>query len=140
MYTVANAPFRRATCAHCRPLASDCTLIAAAVAASLLAPEALAQQAPTAAAQESGQLEEVIVTAQYRRENLQNTPIAITAVQGDRLEEQSINNVQDLGRLVPNANFVQPGAGNGPNTTIGMRGVNTTDFIYTTDPGVGIYV
>jgi iron complex outermembrane recepter protein len=59
---------------------------------------------------------------------------------GDRLEEQSITNVQELGRLIPNANFVQPGAGNGPNATIGMRGVNTTDFIYTTDPGVGVYV
>jgi hypothetical protein len=33
-------------------------------------------------------------------------------VQGDRLEEQNITNVQELGRIVPNANFVQPGAGN----------------------------
>jgi iron complex outermembrane recepter protein len=136
----ADAPVRRHITLDCWSHVSNYALVAAAVCGSLWGSAAVAQQAPKTAAAESGQLEEVIVTAQYRRENLQDTPIAITAVQGERLEEQSITNVQELGRLIPNANFVQPGAGNGPNATIGMRGVNTTDFIYTTDPGVGVYV
>lgn len=140
MNAVADAPVRRHITLDCWSHVSNYALVAAAVCGSLWGSAAVAQQAPKTAAAESGQLEEVIVTAQYRRENLQDTPIAITAVQGDRLEEQSITNVQELGRLIPNANFVQPGAGNGPNATIGMRGVNTTDFIYTTDPGVGVYV
>jgi iron complex outermembrane recepter protein len=140
MNTVTEAPVRRPLQINCAPRLSGHGLIAAAVFGSLWGSAAIAQQAPKTPAPETGQLEEVIVTAQYRRENLQDTPIAITAVQGDRLEEQSIASVKDLGRIIPNANFVQAGAGNGPNSTIGMRGVNTTDFIYTSDPGVGVYV
>ena len=140
MNTAIDAPVRRPLTIDCGPRLSGRGLIAAAVFGSLWGSAALAQQVAKTPAPDSGQLEEVIVTAQYRKENLQDTPIAITAVQGERLEEQSITNVQALGRIIPNANFVQPGAGNGPNATIGMRGVNTTDFIYTSDPGVGVYV
>jgi len=39
---------------------------------------------------EQGKLEEVIVTAQFRRENLQDTGLAITAVSGDQLAQQSL--------------------------------------------------
>ncbi len=99
-----------------------------------------AHAADTTAADTSGPLQEVIVTAQFRQENLQDTAIAITAVSGQRLDEQGIKSVQDLGSIIPNANFIAPGAGNGPNVAIGMRGVNTSDFIPTTDPGVGVYV
>jgi iron complex outermembrane recepter protein len=138
MNRITDAPSRRFALMRCAWHGGG-RLIAAAAFAGLWG-SATAQQVPDSGPADTGQLEEVIVTAQYRTENLQDTPIAITAVQGDRLEEQSISNVQELGRIVPNANFVQPGAGNGPNATIGMRGVNTTDFIYTTDPGVGVYV
>jgi iron complex outermembrane receptor protein len=86
----------------------------------------------------AGPLQEVIVTAQYRKENLQDTPIAITAVSGARLEEQGIRDVADLGNIVPNANFIP--STQGPFAAIGMRGVNTSDFIPTTDPGVGVYI
>ena len=121
--------------------ASRGVLIGGILALAQQAPT-LAQQAPAAATgtNRDSALEEVIVTAQFRRENLQDTPIAITAVKGERLEEQGIQNVQDLGYIIPNANFVAPGAAQGPNTAIGMRGVNTSEFIYTTDPGVGVYI
>ena len=116
-------------------------MLSAAVCASALG-SVLLLTAPARAAQtastDSSRLEEVIVTAQYRSENLQNTPIAITAVKGERLEEQGLTSVKDLGLIIPNANFIQPGPGNGPNASIGMRGVNTSEFIYTTDPGVSV--
>ena len=96
-----------------------------------------AQQPPKA---DSDVLQEVIVTAQFREENLQDTPIAITAVSGEKLEDQGLTNVKDLGLIIPNANMRQPGSGSGPNASIGMRGVNTSEFIYTTDPGVGVYI
>jgi iron complex outermembrane recepter protein len=100
--------------------------------------------APICAGQETAAtgasaLEEVIVTAQFRRENLQETPLSITAVTGERLEEQGLTNVAELGLVIPNANFRQ-NPFNGPNPSIGMRGVNTTEFIYTTEPGVAVYV
>jgi iron complex outermembrane receptor protein len=85
-------------------------------------------------------LAEVIVTAQYRRENLQDTPLAITAVSGQQLEEQGLTNVTDLGLVIPNANIRPQGSFSGPTPLIGMRGVLTTDYIYTSDPGVGIYI
>jgi iron complex outermembrane receptor protein len=107
---------------------------------SILAMSSTAWAAAPAPADTDITLEEVIVTAQFREENLQDTPIAITAVTGDKLEEQGLTSVQDLGLIIPNANMRQPGAGSGPNASIGMRGVNTSEFIYTTDPGVGVYI
>jgi len=83
-------------------------------------------------------LDEVIVTAQFRSENLQDTPLAITAVSGDRLQEQGLTNVEDIGLVVPNASIRPQGGFSGPAPQIGMRGVQTTEFIYTTDPGVGV--
>jgi iron complex outermembrane receptor protein len=89
---------------------------------------------------DAGALAEVIVTAQYRAENLQDTPLAITAVSGEVLEAQGLSNVTDLGLVIPNANIRPQGSFSGPTPMIGMRGVQTTDYIYTSDPGVGIYI
>ena len=51
--------------------------------------------APGAAAQEAGnvKLDEVVVTAQRRSENLQKTPLTVSAVTGDKLEAQGIKTV-----------------------------------------------
>jgi iron complex outermembrane recepter protein len=92
------------------------------------------------ATENEGGLEEIIVTAQFRAENLQDTPLSITAITGERLDEQGLTNVSDLGLVIPNANIRQQGNIFGPNPQIGMRGVNTNEFIYTTEPGVAVYV
>ena len=94
----------------------------------------------SAIAADEGLLQEVIVTAQFRKENLQDTPLAITAVSGDQLEQQGLTNVTDLGLVIPNANIRPQGSFSGPTPQIGMRGVQTSDFIFTSDPGVGIYI
>ena len=67
-----------------------------------------------AAQEQQNTLEEVIVTAQFREENLQDTPLAITAVSGERLEEQGLTNVEDLGLVIPNANIRPQGSFSGP--------------------------
>jgi iron complex outermembrane recepter protein len=85
-------------------------------------------------------LEEVIVTAQFRAENLQETPISITAISGEQLTEQGLTNVDDLGLVIPNANIRQQSNIFGPNPQIGLRGVNTNEFIYTNEPGVAVYI
>jgi iron complex outermembrane receptor protein len=82
----------------------------------------------------------VIVTAQFRSENLQDTPLAITAVSGEQLEKQGLTNVANLGLVVPNASIRPQTSSSGPAAAIGMRGVLTGEFIYTTDPGVGVYI
>lgn len=46
-------------------------------------------------------LEEIVVTAQKRYENMQTVPVAITAVTGDSLEAQSITSTADLSSVMP---------------------------------------
>jgi iron complex outermembrane receptor protein len=111
--------------------------VAAAVALALLSPGSFAQNAgPT----KEDELEEVVVTARFREENLQSTPLAISAFSEEDLTARSITNVSDLGSTVPNA-FVRQSVSNfGPTQTIGMRGLIQGDFSYAFEPAVGIYI
>ena len=59
-------------------------------------------QSPTAIAQESlAILEEVIVTARKREEFLQETPVAVTALDAEALKQANIANLGDLVKVVP---------------------------------------
>src|SRR5690349_9972233 len=89
---------------------------------------------------EPGGLEEVVVSAQFREQSLQNTPIAITAFTAENLEVRGIDNVTDLDAFVPNA-VIQPlGAGWGATMAAFIRGVGLGDNILSFEPGVPIYV
>jgi iron complex outermembrane receptor protein len=107
------------------------TLILAAVAA-------LAIPAPVIA-QETG-LEEIVVTARYREEKLQETPIAITAISAEDIEVRAFTNSYELGYTVPNASFRPAQAAYGNTMTAYIRGVGQNDFDQAFEPGVGIYV
>lgn len=90
----------------------------------------------------SGGLGEIIVTARKRAENLQETPVAITAMNAEMLEARQINNVAQVAKFAPNVN-IQPVAnisGSSASITSFIRGVGQTDFNITVDPGVGVYV
>ena len=89
---------------------------------------------------QQGGLDEIVVTARYREENIQTTPISISAFSGDELEIRSIENVEDIGLVVPNAYFRRNTSNFGPNNTIGLRGLNQVDFSYAFEPTVGIYI
>src|ERR1700756_3197397 len=58
-------------------------------------------EAPRVAGQ-STQLEEIVVTAEKRREDLQKTPIAVTAISSAVLDQEGIHDVMGLTQLVPN--------------------------------------
>ena len=62
---------------------------------------ALAADAPPPAAA-SGTIEEVVVTAQKRAENIQYVPLSIMAVSAKAMEAKGVQDVTDLVRLVPN--------------------------------------
>jgi len=117
---------------------------AACVATATLA---VSMGAQTAHAQDRGQendtqgrLEEVVVSAQFREERLQNTPIAITAFTAENLEARGILSVTELDSFVPNA-VIQPlGAGWGATMAAFIRGVGLGDNILSFEPGVPIYV
>ncbi|TAJ72764.1 MAG: TonB-dependent receptor [Phenylobacterium sp.] len=73
-----------------------------ALLASLAAAPALAQTAPAAAERSAGTaLEEVIVTARRREENLQDVPAAVSAVSGQALQDRQITNPSDLQTVIP---------------------------------------
>ncbi len=64
--------------------------------------------ANTAYAQESGPvLEEIVITAQKRAENLQNTALAVTALTADSLSDRRILALDDVATIVPNMSFGQ---------------------------------
>ncbi len=120
-------------------LALGATTVAAAVAISLLnASPAHAQAAPAAAG--GGGLEEVVVTARYREENLQQTPIAISAITAEDIEQRGFTNSSDIAYSVPNASFRPAQQAFGNTQTAFIRGIGQNDFNFAFEPGVGIYV
>jgi len=124
----------------CRPLVAANprvrSIVPALIGASLLS----VSYAAVAAEGDSGPLEEVVVSAQFRETRLQNTPIAITAFTAENLEVRGIDNVTDLDAFVPNA-VIQPlGAGWGATMAAFIRGVGLGDNILSFEPGVPIYV
>jgi iron complex outermembrane receptor protein len=113
------------------------SLVARAVALSLSV--SLMQQAAVAAGAEE-ELEEVVVTAQFREQRLQDTPIAITAVNAEMLEARGQSSIADVAAQAPNVSL-RPQPQNGGSGLIAfIRGVGQTDFNYAVDPGVGVYI
>ena len=97
------------------------SLLAGSAIACILIPAAAMAQ-PAAAPDAGGAaLEEVVVTAQRREENLQRAAIAVSAVTGSALTQQSITQATDLTRMVPSLQ-VAPAASL---TQIYLRGVGT---------------
>lgn len=87
-------------------------------------------------------IEEITVTARRITENLQDTPIAITAFTGEGLERRQIFSTDDLDNVTPNLQFSNnaPLAGNNNSSQVFIRGIGQTDPTSTVDPGVGIYI
>src|SRR5215510_2300846 len=65
----------------------------------------------TAFAQEG--LEEIVVTAQRREQNLQEVPISIVAMTGENLEVRGIDNLEEVSQGVPNVLITGGGGGTG---------------------------
>ena len=84
------------------------------------------------------QLEEVIVTAQKRAENVQNVPAAISVVSGAQFDTVGGKTLQDLTKLSPSLT-IQNG-GDPSSNTISMRGVGTFAFSIGVEPSVLVVV
>ena len=88
----------------------------------------------------SAQLEEIIVTAEFREANVQETPIAITAVNAALLESRGQTNIMDVASQAPNVTMTPAGQAAGSAMITFIRGVGQSDFNYALEPGVGMYV
>ncbi len=91
-------------------------------------------------AQEEKLLEEITVTATKREQSIYEVPIAISAFDGDKLAEQGIIDIVDIGKFVPNLNITQFSAGHNSSSNPFIRGIGLQDHLITTDPGVSVYV
>jgi len=93
--------------------------ILSASATTLVFAAAPADTSAEAAAPSEG-VQEVVVTAQRRSENLQDVPITVQAITGDQLQKLNVVSFNDLLKYTPNVSF----SGNGPGTgNIFMRGL-----------------
>jgi iron complex outermembrane recepter protein len=119
------------------------TTLAVCVAFALAAGAAQAQTAAQAPAgdQNAGSLQEIVVTAEYRAEKLQETPLAITALSGSSLTERGIDNLAEITKAVPNLTLYQANAAYGKTMAATIRGIGQGDFNFASaEQGVGIYV
>lgn len=111
----------------------------AAVAAALSLQPAHAQEAPGEIRAQENQLGEIVVLARKREERLQDVPIAVTALSGDALTNQSVQSFRDLQEQTPSLS-INPVSGDRNSTAISLRGQTQTDVLLTVDPAVGIYL
>ena len=107
------------------------------VAALFASAAAHAQQpGPAPAGTADAAIEEIVVTAQLRRERLQEVPLSVTALSGTALSRERIENFADLARLTPG--FVSaPNYGFIRNSS--MRGISNNQFGFADDPSIAIF-
>jgi iron complex outermembrane receptor protein len=82
-------------------------------------------------------LEEVTVTAQRRAQSLQEVPISVTAIAGDRIKEGGIMTVSDIALETPNFTFTQFNIGE---PQYYLRGIGNTNDSAASDPAVATFL
>lgn len=66
-------------------------------------------------------LEEVLVTARKRKENLQDVPISIVSMNGEKMRAADINKLEELQTYIPNLQITETGIG----TNLSIRGIGS---------------
>lgn len=103
-----------------------------AMTLSLLAAAPMANAAD--ATSDSDALQEIVVTAQHKAENVQTTPIAMSVYTGDAVKENAVFDMEGLAALAPDVNFSESEG----NPIITIRGVSSLDVTENGDPAVAI--
>ncbi|MCB1687520.1 MAG: TonB-dependent receptor [Halioglobus sp.] len=85
-----------------------------------------------------GALEEVVVTAQKRSQNLQDVPVAVTAFTGEMIRESGVRDMFELSALAPSLSVEQTQTST--STTFGIRGIFTSSQNFGLESSVGLYV
>lgn len=111
--------------------------ISAALTGSALMTVALA---PASAQESQGRaLEEIVVTAQKRTENLQDVPVSVQVLGNTQLEQLNVNGFEDYIEFLPTVSYTSNGPGYG---ILYMRGISSGgDGVHSGSmPSVGVYV
>ncbi|WP_372865200.1 TonB-dependent receptor plug domain-containing protein, partial [Spongiibacter sp.] len=86
-------------------------------------------------AQAAPMLEEVVVTAQLREQSLQDVPVSVSAIGGEKMMEAGLSKIEDLQAYVPNFTMSESGIG----TDIYIRGIGSGEN-QGFEQSVGMYV
>ena len=109
---------------------------ALALSASLLV---LAAPASAQESEDYSGIGDIVVTAQKREENIQDVPIAISAVGRQYLESRGIQSIEDLSTIAPNVKFERAPSSK-TISQISIRGSVTINPAITWEPAVGLYL
>jgi len=116
----------------------------AALAFAITVPVYAQDQAADAGADRarSGGIEEIVVTAQKRKENVQDVPIAISAFGARALNERAVGDVSQLSGITPNVTLDASTPFSGSSAVLGatIRGIGSNDFAFNIDSAVGVYL
>jgi iron complex outermembrane recepter protein len=96
--------------------------------------------AQAAAAADEAADTDIVVTAQFRDQKLQDVPIAITAIDSALLESRSQTNLTEVANQAPSVTLRPSTPAFGPAISATIRGLGQIDFNPAYEPGVGIYV
>lgn len=116
------------------------TVFALALPGAAFAQQQGSNNQPADAASAEPEAEAIVVTAQFRQQNLQDTPLAITAVNAAMLEARSQTDISQVANQAPSVTLKPQGAAYGPSLGANIRGVGQFDFNPALEPGVGFYV
>ncbi len=107
-------------------------LIAGVSAAALTAAAQPALAQATAAADETFEIEELVVTAEKREQSLQDVPVAVSAFTSERRDIAGITGIQDFVNFTPGMNY-------SGTDRVSLRGAGRNTFYIGNDPGVASY-
>ncbi len=119
-------------------LCASIAALAAGMPGAALAQSSKADAGPQA--NDEGGIATIVVTATRRETNMQDTPIAITAVTSDTLETRGLADVAALGNIVPNASFRRAQGAFGKAVTTYIRGIGQHDSNLASEPAVSFYI
>ncbi len=100
------------------------------------APDQQAQNGQNTATPTGGQLQEVVVTAERRTENIQTTPISVVALSQDELAQEDIEHIKNLQLYTPSLSILDDGLYQAPN----IRGIGNQAIIPDVTTGVATIV
>ena len=98
-----------------------------------------AEQTDDSAERSSG-ITDIIVTATRQPTNVQDTPLAITAVTSETLATRGIQSAAEISQIVPNATFARAQGAFGPGVTTYIRGIGSRDTSLAGEAAVSFYI
>lgn len=96
--------------------------------------------AQTATQSSADKLDDIVVTARRTEENLQSTPVAVTAIGAEALERAQVSDVTDLQRTTPSLSIATGAPSASGFAFVAMRGQGNLQALVSNDPAVAIYV